>query len=335
MSVSLNVMRALAVHLRDRGISTDDFLREAGLSRALLEQPNAPPNHHDASRAVRAAYTLTGDEALGLHVGMSAPPQMLSVAGQLLMACPTIRAALGEMQRYTPLLLRDTELHLREQGDRAHVVFDAPPSLSSSRFASEFTLALVLRVGRLFVPSYTAPIEVRVRHARPDYAALYDEAFGCPTRFGAEHDEIVFSAHWLDAAQPFADEALRLLMRQRAEDLLMAQKLRESVGTRVRNALRNSNLSEIDADRVARCVGMNPRTLRVRLRQEGVALSAIVDELRLEISQRELLRADTPIKQIAERVGFSEVSAFHRAFKRWTGMTPAKYRAPGGFAQAV
>jgi AraC-like DNA-binding protein len=334
MSVSLNVMRALAVYLRDRGISTDVFLREAGLNRELLEQPNAPPNHHDASRAVRAAYELTGDQALGLHLGLNASTHMLSVSGQLLMTCPTIRAALGEMERYSPLLLPATEVKLREQGEHASLVFDAPPSLSSSRFASELTLTFVLRVGRMFVPSYCAPIEVRVRHDRPAYAEEYEAAFGCPTRFSADHDEVVFSAHWLDVPQPFADEPLRMLMRQRADDLLLALQLRESVGARVRSALRQADLSTIDADGVARRVGMNPRTLRVRLREEGMALSSIVDELRLEIASRELLRADTPIKQIAERVGFSEVSAFHRAFKRWTGVTPAKYRARGGFAQA-
>src|SRR5688500_3102027 len=114
MSVSLNLTRGLAALLRDRGISTELFLREAGLSPDLFERPGTPPTDHDASRAVRTAFRLTGDPTLGLSLGMHASPHMLSVAGQLLMTCPTIRLALEELRRFMLLILPGGQLRLRE-----------------------------------------------------------------------------------------------------------------------------------------------------------------------------------------------------------------------------
>jgi AraC-like DNA-binding protein len=326
-SVSLNVMRGLAAFVRERGIPTEVFLREAGLSAEFFDESSLFVVS-DAERALRAAHQLTNEPALGLRLGQTAPPHMLSVVGQLLLTCPTIREALAELERFMPLLLRESRVHLVEQGEHASLIFDVAPAFASSRFVTELTVTLVLRVGRQLVQEVSAPLEVRVRHAAPPWAALYDEAFGCRTVFSAERDEIVFPARWLDLAQPFADEALRSLMRHRAEVLLRTQETRQSVQSRVRTLLlEDQSLSEVDSGSVARRVGMTPRSLRRRLRQEGVVLSDLVDELRREIAFRELRDADTPIKQIADRVGFSEVSAFHRAFKRWTGMTPAQYRA--------
>jgi AraC-like DNA-binding protein len=329
MSLSLNVTRGLAAFVRERGIPTDVFLRQAGLSEELFAEPHPPLADREAGRALRVAHQLTNEPALGLRLGASAPPHMLSVVGQLLLACPTIREALGEMERYMPLLLRDSYLRLEEQdSERALLVLDVAPEFASSRFVTELALTMILRMGKQLVPQAATPFEVRVRHQTPPWAALYDEAFGCPTRFSAPRDEIVFPAHWLDLPQPFADESLRALLRHRAELLLRAQETQKPVRTRVRTLLlEESSLGDVDSGSVARRVGMTPRSLRRRLRQEGVVLSDLVDELRREIAFRELREADTPIKQIADRVGFSEVSAFHRAFKRWTGMTPAKYRA--------
>jgi AraC-like DNA-binding protein len=335
MAVTLNVTRGLAALLRDRGTPINVFLAEAGLGTDVLEQPLAPDDGHALTHVVAVAYRLTNDPALGLSLGMSAPPSLLSVAGQLLMSCPTLRSAFSEAERFMPLFLSSGRLRLREEGDLGYLAFEPGDAHEATRFVTEFVLSFVLRVGFQFASRAAAPVEVRVRHAAPSYAALYEQAFAAPTRFGAERDEIVFHREVLDIYQPFADESLRVLMRHRAEDLLLSTQLRDSVHSQVRVALLGDpSLSDVDADSVARKVGMSPRSLRRRLRQEGVLLSDLVDELRREISFRELLHADTPIKQIADRVGFSEVSAFHRAFKRWTGVTPAKYRAQGGFAQA-
>jgi AraC-like DNA-binding protein len=147
-------------------------------------------------------------------------------------------------------------------------------------------------------------------------------------RFGAPRNELVFARSLLDVPQPFTDEPLWRLLKGRAEEMLVQEQAREHLHERVKQVLHHeADLSSVHPVGIARRLGMSPRSLRRRLSDEGHSLSALVDEVRREVALSELGNPEMPIKRIADRVGFSEVSAFHRAFKRWTGLTPARYRA--------
>jgi AraC-like DNA-binding protein len=106
--------------------------------------------------------------------------------------------------------------------------------------------------------------------------------------------------------------------------------LREREGAttvdRVRTVLRyRRDLSDVDSTTLAAAVGLTPRALRRRLGAEGASLTTLLDEARLRLACEDLKRPDSSIKEISDRLGFSEPSAFHRAFKRWTGQTPAQF----------
>jgi AraC-like DNA-binding protein len=281
------------------------------------------------ARAARAAYKLTNDPGLALHLGMSAPPHTLNIAGEVLLHCSTIRLALAEIDRYLPLILPLARFHLEEVADRAHLIFDGSfPDPGIDRFANEVTLAFVVRIGRHFVSRAEPPIVLRFRHAEPAYAQTYQELFGCPIEFEANRNEVVFARTLLDEEQPFRDENLCRLLKTRADDLLNEGRAKVLLHERVKLLLRReTNLSEVDLSSVARRVGMNERGLRRRLSAEGSSLSGLRDEVRREIALESLSDSALEIKQIADRVGFSDVSAFHRAFRRWTGSTPTRYRS--------
>ena len=136
--------------------------------------------------------------------------------------------------------------------------------------------------------------------------------------------------------QPFTDEPMWRLLKNRAEEMLVQEQAREHLHERVKQVLHNEvDLSSVHPSGIARRMGMSPRSLRRRLSDEGHSLSALVDEVRREVALSELTNPEVPIKRIADRVGFSEVSAFHRAFKRWTGLTPARYRAQNSSAASL
>jgi AraC-like DNA-binding protein len=267
---------------------------------------------------------------------MSTPFQALGVAGQVFLNCPTIRAAMAEVDRYLPLIQPMSRFRLLEEGDKAHLIYEPPfADPRAYRFGTELALSFVVRIGRHFTSQRAAPIEVRVCHQAPSYANVYVELFGCPVRFGSSRNEIVFSRALLDVAQPFTDEPLWRLLKNRAEEMLVQEQAREHLHERVKQVLHHEvDLSSVHPSGIARRLGMSPRSLRRRLADEGHSLSALVDEVRREVALSELGNPEMPIKRIADRVGFSEVSAFHRAFKRWTGVTPARYRAQTGLARA-
>jgi AraC-like DNA-binding protein len=336
MEVSTSILRGLAALLRDRDIDAKALLRDAGVDELLLERAQASVDLDLAARVIAAAYRLGRDPTLALRLGAHGPLQTLGVMGELIFHCPTVRACLTEAQTYLPLVLPMGRFRLLEEGERAHFIFEPPfADPLSSRFTTEMALAFAARISRYFVSARESPLEVRVRHTTPRHADAYREIFHCPVKFDAPRNEIVFSRAVLDAPQPFPDEPLWRLLKRRADDLLVQERARELLHERVRHVLRHEvDLSSVNPSTIARRLGVSPRSLRRRLGDEGHSLSALVDEVRRELSLSELLNPEMPIKRIADRVGFSEVSAFHRAFKRWTGVTPARYRAQTGLAHA-
>jgi AraC-like DNA-binding protein len=139
--------------------------------------------------------------------------------------------------------------------------------------------------------------------------------------------EIHFSRRLLDLPHVYRDEPLCELLRARAESLLAQRRSDDRLPDRILDILRyGADLNAVDIDEVAHRLGLSARSLQRRLRERGVSLSTLADQARKEVACRDLERPEAPIKDLAARLGFSEPSAFHRAFKRWTGITPAAYR---------
>jgi AraC-like DNA-binding protein len=336
MEVSTNLLRGFAAILREQGVPTPALLRDAELDPQLLDRAQAVTPLDEAVRVIRSCYRLSGDPALALRVGAQAPIQTLGILGELAVHCPTLRACLTETEAYLPLALPLCRFRLVEEGNLARFVFEPPfADPAAFRFTTELWLSFAVRIGRHFASRRDNPIEVSVRHQRPRYAEAYPEIFGCTVHFGAQRNEIVFPAALLDAPQTFVDDTLFRLLKRRADDLLVQERARDLLHERVRHVLRHEvDLGSVSPIHIARRLGVSPRSLRRRLGDEGHSLSALTDEVRRELSLSELLNPEVPIKRIADRVGFSEVSAFHRAFKRWTGVTPARYRAQTNLAHA-
>jgi AraC-like DNA-binding protein len=330
MLVSLFLVRGLCAFMRDERGVDDVFLRETGLTREQLEQSHGFVDGSALVRAAAAAYQISADAALGLHLGSSVPPQTLRAVSQLFVQCPTLRAAVGELQRYMPLIASRGGFKLEEEGEVARFVFEPEmPGDWELRFIVEFAFAWSQTVARQFVGERTCPIEVRLPYPAPAYAAEYEAVFRCPASFDAERAEIVFDRRYLDARQPWADQHLYKVLKDEAESLLRAQLPNEPMYSRVRAIFRQEELALGEGGRklLLERLGISERSLRRRLSQEGQTLGAVMDEVRKEQAFQLLAQTDTPVKQISARIGFSEPSAFYRAFRRWTGgLTPVDYR---------
>lgn len=335
MEVSVNVLRGFFSVLRDLRVDLDRVTREAALDASSLDRTDGPIELSLADRVLRAALSQTEQPALGLCFGERAPIQSLGMLGEVLTHSPTLRTAINELHAYLPLVFPMCRFRLLEEGDRAHLIYEPPfADPRSARFVTELAFGFAVRIGRQLVPG-SSPLEARLRYEAPPYAELYGKVFGCPVRFDAPHSELVFPRSMLDTPQPFVDEALWRLLKRRADELLSAERAREHLHERVKQVLRHEvDLGSVNPSNIARRLGVSPRSLRRRLGDEGHSLSALADQVRRELALSELANPEVPIKRIADRVGFSEVSAFHRAFKRWTGVTPARYRQQTFLAHA-
>ncbi len=332
MCLSVVIVRGILAEVRNRGLEPDELLRASKIDPERISDVRETVTFEEAERLVYTAVKRTMDSGLGLAVGANAPESMLQVFGHLLLAHRTIREAFAALQRYSALIVEDTTFRLFEQGDLAY--FTCEPAVKmgpATRFFMDLALAVSARVGYHFTRTRSELHEVHFRHAMPSYASRYREVFECPVLFGQASNALIFPRTLVDRPQLHADDEVRAVLRETAERLMFERAHPRSIGERVRSLLRyEQDLSSIDAGRIARRIGVSRRTLRRKLSVEGTPLSMLLDEARCRVACMELRRSDANVKQTAELLGFSERSAFHRAFKRWTGHTPAEFSRIGG-----
>lgn len=331
MYVSIIIVRGILAELQKHGIEPVEGLERLGVPASTLSDSRGRISFAELDRIVALAMELCEDPGLGLSVGINAPESMLQLLGHLVVSGRTLREAFALFQRYAPLVADGLTYTLSEGSAHARFEYHCPVLLpAASRFAAEYLLVMVQRIAQHFIADIRDHAEcVHFEHPKPAYHHRYTRVFNCPVLFGQSSNSMLIPSRLLDIQQLHADTTMHSALREMAERLLEEMRNPISVGDRVRGLLRyESDLSVVDVGKLARGLGLTPRSLRRRLAAESLSLTVLLDEARCRLACEEL-RRDGSIKEIAERVGFSEPSAFHRAFKRWTGQTPLEYaRSP-------
>ncbi len=334
MYVSNVVIRAVSAELRRTGGDADAVLAAAGIDPSVLEDATTRVSHRDESRFIIEAMRITGRPDLGLDVGDAAPTNLLHVLGPLVMSVGSLRQASSLFLRYAPLLIEGASYELVERGPTATIRYTNPhDDPDHARFCADLNIAFILRVCERFVgPGEYADL-VRFAHPRPTYAARYEEVFRCPVEFGAKANEIVGESRLLDLAHVPPDDSLRAILERRAEELLSMLGTDVTISARLRELLgRERNLSRASVAAIPSRLGVGMKTLQRRLAEDGLSFSELVEGEQKRRAFAALADTTIAIKEIAHMVGFSDSTTFHRAFKRWTGTTPAEYRRHRGAA---
>ncbi len=321
MHVSVAFLRAYHSVLLDLGFrEVEQF--------ALPDDPVATLPWSECARRLDRTLTAIDEPALGLIVGERMSVSALHLVGHLLLTSRTLREAADHFVRFAPLIWSNAEFTMEEASDEAYFCFAPPPlDLRAEMFCTELVLCITLNVASVLRVSDEAPLHVSLRYSAPAHAPCYERVFGCPVRFSAPSSHLAFSRTLLDESRRLPDQQLKEVLRERAELLLSRGGRRTDIVLRVRDWLRSQRDARFDLDSVAQALSMSPSTLRRKLAERGAAFSALVDEVRRELACDALRSESYDIKELSGRLGFSEPRAFHRAFRRWTGTTPARFRA--------
>ncbi|MHB8417792.1 MAG: AraC family transcriptional regulator [Myxococcales bacterium] len=325
-SISVVLLRPLAAALGASPSALSAFLAAADLTPQMLADAEARVTPAQFCVAWAQALRLSGDAALALRLTEATPPGAFGIVEYVCRCAPTLGAALRAWSRYLGILDDAVEVGLVEAGPRLalRVIVESEAPAPASH---ELCFALVVRNARLLLGEAFRVEAVRFRHpAGAALAARHCAFFGCDVRFGASETEVVFDRAVLDAPLPTADSNLSAILVSAAEEKLPTGPrplpLTEQV-RRVLAAALSDDAAQVDA--VARRLGLTARSLQRRLRDEGTSFNATRAAMRQELAER-YLRDGLSCAEISFMLGFSEPSAFFRAFKRWTGLTPLERR---------
>jgi AraC-like DNA-binding protein len=308
------------------GLDGDGLLRSAGLP-PLAQLDRYARVACDAELALWAhAVRESGDSTIGLRVSTLLEKGALGSFEYLLRNSETLEELLLRAGRYGRVLDDLARLEVQIEDTIAIIRIGRVGDYPMPAAGVECLFATVLSTVRSMWPGLN-PLSVGFTHASAGDIATYERRFGCPVRFGAAANQLSCDAALLKQAARNADPELSRVLEDHTERLLAELPVHESLTEKARDTLRLLlDRRRAEPANLARALATSERTLRRRLQAEGTSYQALLDELRRSIALSQVKHRSDSLEQLAERLGFADTSAFYRAFKRWTGTTPAEYR---------
>jgi len=331
-SVSVVLVRPLAAAIG--AASLDAFWGATGLTPQLLADDDARISAPQLCVAWAEALRLTGNRLLPIQIAAALPPGAFGIVEYVCRAAPTLGEALRRWVRYLNLLDDAVEVGLEIEEDRAFLRLERE-SEAPAPASHELCWALVARYARELPAVPFRPIAVELAHHAPDDVAPFRAWFEAPVVFGAERTQLVLPRAALAASLVSSDPARLAIPTRAADELAKQTTLDPPMTAQVKRVLHEALRSDdAQVEAVAKQLGLAARSLQRRLKDEGTAFQAVREEVRRALAQR-YLDDGLAIAEIAFLLGFSEPGAFSRAFKRWTGLTPAESRARRAAAAAA
>ena len=318
----------IADDLRRAGHALDGPLREVGLARADITSPDGRISDTAFMRLIERAALLLAEPAYGLKLGTSHDVRDNGLLGFIAANSPTLGDALANVERYISVTNEGTDAVLELAGPVSALRFrDANPTLRELRQNSERVSALFVKGARELTRAKATPVRVEFIHGRSNESIDYEGILGCPVRFQAEWDAVIFSEETLRLPVIGADNRLLRTLEAACRRIIGPQPRKEDLVHSVRKYVVERLAKGAPAfDDVARHFNMSAKTLERRLGERNVSYRELVDGTRCDLAKHYLANTDLRLHQIAYALGYSEPGPLVRAFKRWTDETPIQHR---------
>ncbi|MFV0476581.1 MAG: AraC family transcriptional regulator [Parahaliea sp.] len=327
VSIPLHFVRCVLHNTVKQGLDPAKLLRHNRISPHLLHENNARISIERFADLQTSTMLAMEDESLG-YASRRLPIGMWSMMCHAVISAETLGQALSRHCRFYQLFDLDIHPVLEVANGTAAIRLQqrsnkrcTPPCFA------ELTLANAHRFASWLIQEYLPLQRAQFSYAMPTQPADYHHIFlGNPVEFDREDCALIFSEALLEREIAQDEQSLRHFLRHPVLLLLTQRYNRDSWTTRVRKIAARDMLHMPELPEVASSLDLHPQTLRRRLLAEGVTFKEIKSQLRRDTALYYLGKQGLSIEEIAHRAGFSESSAFIRAFKNWTGVTPYSYR---------
>lgn len=311
------------------GVPDRVVLGELAIDREQLADPAGTLTLAEAIGLVERTRIATREPALGFYLGLQMSASAHGYLGFAAMSAPTLRDALELAVQYAPIRTSFLSLRLDVAAESAALVVEELEELGAARDVVLIGLLVgVWQIGNALLGREVKESTVDLTLPEPAYYARFRHV-SPRVRFQQPANRLVFDPALLGARLVSADPAsLRLAQEQCARELDMCS-ARSPLVERVRRLVLRADAGVRSFEELAEALHVSPRTLRRRLAEAKVSFSELLDQVRRDRALLLLRSVELSTKEIAERVGYSDVANFMRAFRRWTGRTPAAYRREG------
>lgn len=308
------------------GIVENLLLEAAGLPAGVLSRERWPIDF--ITRLWHAAEQCTQDSGFGLKVGAGVRPASIDAVSFAMQSAATLREAIALVQKFQRLISDGGRFQMLPGSRGTWIVYHPRQGrLAFSPHQIEAVLSAVVSLSDWIAGSSVRPLRVQFSQARQGPEAGYRDVFGCLVEFEQAFSGLLVSNEVLDEPLPQADPALAQVHEKYSAGRLAAletgavstEDLRQWLMARVGPTLPRRA-------EAARMLGLSERTLARRLEAQGCTYNSLVDEVRRKLALAAVRESALPLSEIALSLGFAEASTFYRAFHRWTGMPPARWR---------
>jgi AraC-like DNA-binding protein len=330
-TVAASIVTDMLDYLGRRGIVVEEVARALNLNVAELGKPDQRVPGSRVERLFEEAERRTQDPYVGLHMGESYHPGALNILGYVVLSCRSAAEVLDRLARYASILNDGLRVRVTREGEGTVCRFDALDGLDNyltraPRHPIEAMCAGVAVTMRNLTGQAIEPQRIAFRHRAPSDVAEHRRVFGRDARFGATENLLTFLTNDLEAPVRSSNPELLAVFERHASAIIDELDEHGPVSRRVVHLL-SERVKGIapTLDEVAAELAMSARSVQRALRAEGTSYQLLLDDVRRELAVRHLAVRGTSAAEVAFLTGFSEPSAFSRAFRRWTGSTPGAY----------
>ena len=317
------------------GLDASRLRERAGITQELLQDPDG----RISAECYVALWEAIDQDPRGLELGLSLGKNLdmsaLGVVGYVMQHAPDVRTALYCLERFNHLLGDGIGPNITELGDRVALHRVEPPRLArlqSLCVAAPLGTVTLLRQLAGLGPSETVALEAGFQHGPLPASALSElqAALGCPVSFDQPETRLILPRSLLERPLVQPNDSLLAYLERHAETLQAKLSNRTSLGDKVRDLLtQRLREGEPSQAEIAKQCGLSERSLHRRLREEGATYAQLLDEVRSTLARLYLGDPRLAAFEVAFLLGYSEPSAFNRAFRRWTGQSPSEFRRGG------
>jgi AraC-like DNA-binding protein len=325
-TISYHHVNAVLRGPREHGLDISRLLKKSNIIKDILHEPMSRVTNTQYSDLVKNIWLEMNDEYMGLGKAPS-PLGSFAMMCHAVIHCPNLEKAFNRAYRFYGLFLHIPKFTLTIDGEVATITLDDRELNDPDNFLVESLMVLWHRFGSWLIGRRVNLLEANFRFPAPENQAEYRQIFYCDINFKSETTSLKFPVKILNEKVVQNETSLRNFLKESPANFLARPDEGNSLVSQIRSIIGNNLSQELpNFEFVADALHTSAQTLRRRLKEEGLTYQELKDQMRRDTALYYLGRGDLSIQDVSEKLGFSEPSTFHRAFKKWTGITPGAYQ---------